>query len=127
MEQFHQYTYGQAVSTFSESDHKPFETIISKHLLSAPKRLHQMLISPQRYDAEFKYCPSQQMVLDTLNRAYTPNGSEPEEGDQDIEFVNKIHCLPISTKKLQKIQEATDKDVQLQTVKETILNGWPED
>lgn len=71
VEKFHQYTYERKVHM--ESDHKPLETIYTKPLVSAPKRLQRMLLRLQSYDLEIKYKPGRDMYqADTLYRAYLP-------------------------------------------------------
>ena len=50
MEKFETYLYGRRVIV--ESDHKPLESILTKSLLNAPKRLQIMLIRLQQYDFE---------------------------------------------------------------------------
>ena len=64
---FDQYIYGK--KTVVETDHKPLEIIAKKSLLSAPRRLQQMLLQLQRYDLEIIYRPGeQQLIADTLSR-----------------------------------------------------------
>jgi hypothetical protein len=46
LERFHRYTYGRSVNV--DSDHKTLESIVKKSLLSAPRRLHRMLLRLQQ-------------------------------------------------------------------------------
>ena len=68
-DRYHQFTYGRRVMV--ESDHKPQETIFSKPLASAPKRLQKMLMRLQRYDLIIQYKKGKEMYLaDTLSCHY---------------------------------------------------------
>ncbi len=123
VEKFHQYTYGRTVTV--HTDHKPLEIIIKKPLQNAPKRLQRMLLRLQKYSVELTYKPGKEMYLaDTLSRAPLPNTSTP---DEDIESINMASDLPISDERLKDIQDHTDSDDNLQTLRQIIQNGWPED
>ena len=68
VETFNDVTYGRR--TVVHTDHKPLESIFTKPLLRAPKRLHGMLISLQKYDLVVQYERGGRMFLaDTLSRA----------------------------------------------------------
>uniref|UniRef100_A0AAQ4NZT5 Gypsy retrotransposon integrase-like protein 1 n=1 Tax=Gasterosteus aculeatus aculeatus TaxID=481459 RepID=A0AAQ4NZT5_GASAC len=121
MEKFHQYTYGRKVTV--QSDHKPLETIVRKPLLSAPKRLQSMMLRIQKYDLDVIYVPGRDMLLaDTLSRAYLPE-STPVEAD--LETVNMVQHLPISSDRLHDIRSATEKDTTLQLLIKTMSQRWP--
>ena len=84
LERFHRYTYGRSVNV--DSDHKTLESIVKKSLLSAPRRLHRMLLrlqqsAPRRlqrmllrlqqYNYTIRYKPGSEMyIANTLSRAY---------------------------------------------------------
>lgn len=123
MEKFHQYTYGRKVTV--QSDHKPLETIVRKPLLSAPKRLQSMMLRIQKYDLDVIYVPGRDMLLaDTLSRAYLPE-STPVEAE--LETVNMVQHLPISSDRLHDIRSATEKDTTLQLLIKTMSQRWPKD
>lgn len=64
------------------------------------------------------------MLAETQQGEYT----QPQrvgEGDQDMESVNTLSCLPLSTAKLMESQEATEKATQLQAVQGVTLAAWP--
>jgi hypothetical protein len=65
-ERFHQFTYGRSVEV--QSDHKPLESIMTKPLLSAPKRLQRMLTRLQNYDVTL--LGKHVVLADTLSKAY---------------------------------------------------------
>ena len=139
MERFHHYTYGRHVDV--ESDHKPLEAINTKPLIAAPKRLQRMLLRLQRYDITITYKPGKDMHLaDTLSRAFLKESQhqKPEdhevmqvekrsETERDVESINMLDYLPITSTKLEEIKRATEDDPTMQVLKKTIQNGWPED
>ena len=114
-----------------ETDHKPLESIFRKSLLDAPSRLQRMLLRLQRYNLEVGYKPGPQMfIADHLSRA-----SIRETGPQDEEFqvfavevegMGPLNSVNISLERLAQLQKATEQDPIMQTLKTTILVGWPE-
>ena len=71
LEKFNQYTFGRHVRV--SSDHKPLESILSKPLAVAPRRLQGMMMRLQKYTFEVTYEHGKNMHLaDTLSRAYLP-------------------------------------------------------
>ena len=129
-EKFDQYIYGHKVTV--ETDHKPLVNISQKPIQNAPKRLQRMLLRLQRYNVLITYKKGSEMYLaDALSRAY-PKNSTPlvmpqSEFCHTIEELQLAEHLPISTKRLKQIQEATSADHSLQVLKEIILTGWPDE
>ncbi|XP_022797523.1 uncharacterized protein K02A2.6-like [Stylophora pistillata] len=79
-----------------------------------------------QYDVEIKYRRGPEMYLaDTLSRAYLPQEHHPGKADQEVERIHSVNFLSISEPQIQEIREETAKDPVLQTLKATILNGWP--
>ena len=67
-------------------------------------------------------------LADTLSRAY-PDHSAPQASTQSefchaMEVLDLTEHLPISSKQLKQIQEATNAVNTLQVLKEQILSGW---
>ena len=128
-ERFRQYLLGRS-TIYVESDHKPLEVIFKKPLLSAPKRLQRMLLRLQHYNLDVNYKKGSEMyIADFLSRASLPH-SHDKTNDYDIfslelENMNFAEFLRISDTRLQQIQKLTCSDCQLQTLKTTILAGWP--
>lgn len=90
-ERFHQYTFGQQVTVLS--DHRPLEAIMKKELGKCPKRLQNMLMWLQRYNATVLYHPGKMMFLaDTLSRAYIHGVS----GEYDDEDVRETEYIPVT-------------------------------
>ncbi|PFX12858.1 Retrovirus-related Pol polyprotein, partial [Stylophora pistillata] len=124
MEHNHQYVYGRKVTLWT--DHKPLEIIAKKPLAAAPKRLQRLMMRLTQYDVEIKYRRGPEMYLaDTLSRAYLPQEHHPGKADQEVERIHSVNFLSISEPQIQEIREETAKDPVLQTLKATILNGWP--
>ncbi|XP_021364173.1 uncharacterized protein K02A2.6-like [Mizuhopecten yessoensis] len=124
MEKVHQFTYGRPVTV--QSDHKSLEMILKKSLQNAPKRLQRFLLRLQKYNFVLTYKKGETMYLaDTLSRAYLDVGDKTAQLD-DTETVNMAQFLPISEPRLHEIQKQTSTDESLQTLREVILEGWPE-
>ena len=124
MEHNHQCIYGRKVTVWT--DHKPLEIIAKKPLAAAPKRLQRLVMRLTQYDVEIKYRRGPEMYLaDTLSRAYLPQEHYPGKADQEVERVRSVNFLSKSQPQIQEIREESAKDVVLQTLKATILNGWP--
>ena len=130
-ERFHQFIYGTTVQ--AETDHKPLISLFKKPLNDCPLQVQRLLLRVQRYDLDVTYTPRKMLVIvDTLSRA--PDKSTGDMGDTETiddsiqACVNMIvKTMPVSDEQLQSIRAATQRDEQLTTVKQLILNGWPVD
>lgn len=49
------------------------------------------------------------MSADTLSRAYITSVTELGEGDRDIDSINMLHYVPVSTMKLMEIRQAMER------------------
>ena len=128
-ERFNQYL-ARREKIHIETDHKPLESIFRKSLLAAPCRLQRMLLRLQRYNLAVKYKPGSQMVLaDHLSRAAQYETTVPKDSFQvfsvELERTNPMQALKISPERLEQLQRCTGQDESLQTLKTTILSGWP--
>ena len=54
-EKFNQYIYGREIIT--QTDHKPFESIMKKPLANTPQRIQRLLIRLQKYQLCVQYIP----------------------------------------------------------------------
>lgn len=124
-EKFHQYVYGKQIDV--ESDHKPLESIFKKPLHQAPMRLQRMLLRLQKYSLNVTYKPGKQLhIADALSRAYLRE-TEEELLEEDI-VVNCIRRqLPMTEEKQEMFRKMTANDVELQTLRNTTTNGWPDE
>ena len=119
---FHNYIFGQTVTV--QTDHRPLEAIFKKPLYTAPMRLQKMLLQLQKYSLNVVYVKGKNLhVADALSRNYL-NVTEPMT-NQDVP-VCIVDCIPITTQKLAELKKETEKDEELQILKRTIKNGWPE-
>ena len=116
---FHTYVYGKEFVV--ESDHKPLKMISLKKLISAPPRLHQMLLEIHGYDHTIKYHPGREITLaDGLS--WLPNKSKNTQADLDL----KIQFLQFSTEKMTELKEESRKDPEIAAPREVITEGWPD-
>ena len=117
-ERFHTYVYGKNFNV--ESDHKPLEQIQKKSLDKTPPRLQRMMLRLQRYDMTISYRPGKEMLLaDALSRINPTLGPE-------IDLDKSVFAVQFSTNRLQQLKEETQKDNTLTSLKDVIVNGWPE-
>ena len=69
-------------------------------------------------------------LADHLSRAHLPNQGEQDEEFQvfalEVEALNPLDSLIVSSERLAQLQKATEQDQVLQTLKTTVLVGWPE-
>ena len=87
LERFHQYVHGRHVEV--HTDHKPLESIYTKHHFAAPPKLARMLLRIQQYDVSIKYVPGSDVKLaDALSRV-NPCNTGPIRG-LDIS-VHEVH------------------------------------
>ncbi|XP_052718583.1 uncharacterized protein K02A2.6-like [Crassostrea angulata] len=109
------------------NDHKPLEAILKKPLAMAPKRLQDIMMRWNRYDFNFVYVKGTNLTIaDTLSRAYLKS----EEGN----FSERLRIMALKSDepcdipdaRLSEIKEATESDEEMQILKETVMNGWPE-
>ena len=132
-DKFYQYLAGKPEITVVETDHKPLETIFKKSLLSAPKRLQRMLLKLQRYSLDVQYKKGDTMYIsDMLSRIILPQKQDVQKENYEVfystlEEVNMADYAPkFTSSTIQEIQRETSLDIQLQTLKTTVLSGWPE-
>eukprot|EP00794_Sanderia_malayensis_P007649 gene7649-8489_t len=86
LEHHHTYLYGREITLWT--DHKPLVSIISKPLVSAPKRLQRLLLRLQSYDVKISYKQGKEMVLaDTLSRAYLPTNKRKKSENKQVETI----------------------------------------
>ncbi|XP_014678510.1 PREDICTED: uncharacterized protein LOC106818304 [Priapulus caudatus] len=120
-QQFRDYVFGKKVTI--ETDHQPLVSIVKKPLSATPARLQCLLLRLQSYSFNLVYKKSSDLYLaDTLSRAYLPikDSDTDLESTQDYEILS---VLPISSKKLEELKEATSNDVTLKKVHKAIVMG----
>lgn len=93
----------------------------------APKRLQDIMMRWNRYDFNFVYVKGTNLTIaDTLSRAYLKS----EEGNFSERLRNMAlksdEPCDIPDARLSEINETTESDEEMQILKETVMNGWPE-
>jgi hypothetical protein len=125
MTKFHQMTYGRHIIV--QSDHKPLVSITRKSLLAAPPRLQKMLLQLTKYDYEIVHIPGKQIpVADTLSRNFLPDEQTDVCQDMDSYVHAIMKNISMSDQKIQLIKSKIESDSEMQSLKQTILNGWPD-
>ena len=65
-------------------------------------------------------------LADTLSRKFLPD-TYPEICDgMDVQVHSIMTNIPISDQKMDMIRKSIESDTQMQSLKQTILDGWPE-
>ena len=118
------YVYGCHVTV--ESDHKPLQAITKKPLSAPPPRLQRTLLRFMKYDIDIRYKPGKEMhISGTLSRASLPAKS-PNSDDWEAQVLISKN-LPVSDEKMVQLRAATKDDETILTVRNFIIEGWPED
>lgn len=129
-ERFSQYLAGRE-KVKVESDHKPLQSIFQKSIHSAPCRLQRMMLRLQRFNLEVKYKPGAQMyVADHLSRASLADSTSKSDNFQvfaiELETLTPLDSIKVAPERLTHLQKCTAQDLVLETLKTTVLTGWPE-
>lgn len=120
---FHQMIYGRPVVV--HTDHRPIASIMHKPLSATPPRLSRMLLQLQKYDLDVRFVGGKNVPIgDLLSRQPLPDTQETAE--LDIQVHTFIRNLFITDRRLESVRTATLQDPQMQILKKTILEGWPE-
>ena len=125
-EKFNHFVYGKTVEI--HSDHKPLEMITQKSLSKASPRLQRMLLRLQKYSVIVKWKPGREMhIADALSRAYLTHDDTDEELSHDMEVMvhSLMKNLPVSSSKLQELQQNTIQDPSLIELLRLVKHGWP--
>ena len=120
---FHQYIYGRPITV--HSDHRPLSSIMKKPLSAAPPRLQRMMLQLQKYDLDVKHISGKDIpISDLLSRQ--PLSDMQEADGLDLQVHTVLQSLFITDRRLESVRHATSGDSQMRTLKQTILQGWPE-
>ena len=122
---FHQYIFGHKVTV--ESDHKPLSSIYRKSMHEMPARLQRFFFELQRYDIEIVYKPGKEMFLaDHLSRAFLSETNEDLVEELSVNEIDLLSYLAVTPEKYEQIKKATETDKELNILRNTVLQGWPE-
>ncbi|UYV80706.1 K02A2.6-like, partial [Cordylochernes scorpioides] len=116
---FHTYIYGK--SLLIETDHRPLESIYKKPMDKMPPRLQKIFMEINQYGPNIKYKSGKELLIaDLLSR---------DCKSYEILEENPIEILLITAfdnRSTTNIMKATKEDAELQELKETIIQGWPD-
>ena len=85
-----------------------------------------MILQLQKYDISVIHLSGKDIpVADTLSRRHL-NTTDDMMSDIDLYVHTVIANLPVADEKMNQIRHATEHDLQMQTLKATILSGWPD-
>ena len=90
-----------------------------------------MMLRLQRYNLAVVNKPAPQMfVAHNLSRVFL-NDTDPEDEEFQVflpklEEISPFNTIKISSERLPQLLKATEQDPIMQTLKTTILMGWPE-
>ncbi|MEW8546431.1 MAG: RNase H-like domain-containing protein, partial [Candidatus Thiodiazotropha sp.] len=122
---FNQFTYGRKFTV--HTDHKPITSIVKKPLSAAPPRLQRMLLQLQKYDMDVQHKSGKEIpVSDYLSRASLPETYSNLIDGLDLHVHTVLQQLHITDKRLENVKQAIQQDSQMQILKRTIKEGWPE-
>ena len=69
-------------------------------------------------------------IADHFSKAYLASQGEEDKEFQvfalEVESLNPLDSLTVSSERLAQLQKATEQDTVLHTLKTTVLVGWPE-
>ena len=127
----HYIIYHQSVHI--ETDHQPLMSIFKKPLYDAPKRLQRMLLRLQKFRLNVSYISGKQnTVADWLSRdAPVSKRHDQDSNVQEFVFRTRAETIdaeklsPVRNKTLNRIKEVAESDLEFQSLKELIANGWP--
>ena len=123
MEKFHYFLYGKQF--FLQTDQKPLVSIFRKHMIDVSPRVQRIAIRAWQYDFIPEYLPGKQNVIsDALSRV-TPLELQDSDAEKEILVVNLLQYSTIEQREKDELLQATDKDAELQALKNVISTGWP--
>ena len=124
---FKHFTYGRKVHIIT--DHKPLVSLFRKSLTSSSQRFSRMLLRILDYQLDVMYQPETKMHLsDALSRLTSHNDNSKAKSIPGLDItVHDVEVLTeISPLSLVKIKHATRGDPVLHTLRQYILDGFPE-
>ena len=118
-EQFRTFVYGRPFTI--ESDHKPLESIPKKRLADTPAWLQHMLLCLKGYDYILHYCPGKEIALPDTLSCFKP------KPDLEIALDIAIHHAHLYPVQKEALQLAFEMDVEMCSLADIIISGWPDD
>jgi transposase InsO family protein len=98
---------------------------MKKPLSAAPPRLQRMMLQLQKYDLDVRHVSGKEVpISDLLSRQPMTDKFSIEGLDLHVHTV--MQGLLITDRRLESLRSATKTDLQMQTLKQTIQDGWPD-
>ena len=121
---FHHYIFGKPFVI--ESDHKPLEMILNKHIATAQLRLQRMLLKIQNYQLKIKYRPGKELILAD---AFSRDPSHKQEENTQTKQCHRItiNLITMTPQTETAIILASQLDPLHDSIREYISKGWPND
>ncbi len=118
---FHKLLYGKEDITI-ESDHKPLENLLKKPMHMSPMRIQRMRLKLQPYSFNLVHISGKNIGhADCLSRF--PQKPHPDDEVMDDELMVCI-ADTVSRTIHSRLKEETDRDEELQELKNLVLEGW---
>ena len=123
MEKFHYFLYGRKF--ILQTDQKPLVSIFRKHMIDVSPRIQRITIRAWQYGFEPQHIPGRNNIIsDALSRV-TPLEFQDSNAEKDILTVNFLQYSSIKEKERDEVLQETNKDKELQSLKQYISTGWP--
>ena len=123
MEKFHYFLYGRQF--ILQTDQKPLVSIFRKHMIDVSPRVQRIAIRAWQYDFIPEYLPGKQNVISYALSRVTPLELQDSDTEKEILVVNLLQYSTIEQREKDLLLQATDKDAELQSLKQVISTGWP--
>ena len=127
LEHFNHYIEGSNVTL--QTDHKPLVSIWSKSINTASPRIQSLLLRMSCYNVKLEYIAGRHNVIaDALSRISLRTSKTTTPYSINALSIDEIlrSTIQMSTTGTQRIRDETAKDVTLQHLTRTIVDGWPE-
>ena len=123
MEKFHYFLYGRKF--ILQTDQKPLVSIFRKHMIDVSPRIQRITIRAWQYDFVPQHIPGRiNVIADSLSRV-TPLEFQDSNAEKDILAVNFLQYSSIEERERDEMLQETNKDEELQSLKQYISTGWP--
>ena len=123
MEKFHYFLYGRKF--ILQIDQKPSVSIFRKHMIDVSPRIQRITIRAWQYEFEPQHISGRINVISHALSRVTPLEYQNSNAEKDILAMNFLQYSSIKEKERDEVLQETNKDLELQALKQTISTGWP--
>ena len=128
LERINHYMFGRTITV--QTDHQPLQSIWKKSIVSTSPRLQRLLLRLAHYDLNIEFLRRKENVIaDALSRVCPLQSTHPKTIDSNIDVIPVHHItqsMPASKTRLQELRLATQSDLTLSSLAQTIHEGWPQ-